>query len=485
MKTHFLIPDSLVLKVGRKGTDMSKEQGRARKCFQVLLLFFLSFIMMGCSKKEENIGEEALAPDSIYQEVGSTQVLKEQNGVAKISVYYPKLGQKEVDQKVADFVNSIVSDFKKEVNEKKQLSEEFDYTPRLTVLYETYASYPNICSIKFRILEGVPWEEKKRDDIKTLCFQVEEGKNLTIDDLLSENAKEEFYEKIMTQLKEKEVYGNYLDQDMINQMVSASAENGLQFTLTKDDITIYFPRYDLMSGLSFSPTTSLAIETFSNSFCLDDNGKLFKGKKIDPKKPMIALTFDDGPHDIYTARILDALKKCGGRATFFVLGQRVGTHSEILNRMLEEGSEIGNHSYSHPLLTTSTTEKIKKEISKTQDAIYKVTGYTPKLVRPTYGAVNQMVRSAINYPMIEWSVDTEDWKSRNVDMIVKEAMKGAKDGAIILMHDVYPTTATAAEKVIAKLTKEGYQLVTISELFEYRGNGLNAGREYFSSKYSK
>ena len=413
-------------------------------------------------------------------------MIKEFNGITKISVYYPKIGDEVVDQKIMEYVNSIVTDFKNEVMLKQEQGEiAFDYTPRLAVQYETYASYPNIYSIKFRILEGMPWEEKKRDFVQTLCFQVEEGKNLRLEDIIATSFQQDFYDQVIHQLKTKEIYGKYLDEDMIQNLVMNAFQNGLQFTLTQDKITVYFPKYDLLSGLSLSPTTSIAITAISKNLCLDEQGKLLLGRKIDPDKPMIALTFDDGPHDIYTVRILDALKKYGGKATFFVLGQRVDNHSKVLNRMIKEGSEIGNHSYSHPLLTTSTVEKIKREIAKTQEAIIRCTGYTPKLVRPTYGAVNQTVRSAIHYPMIEWSVDTEDWKSRNVDMIVKEAMKGAKDGAIILMHDVYPTTATAAEKVIQKLTKEGYQLVTISELFEYRGTGLNAGKEYFSSKYSK
>lgn len=466
---------------------MKKKNGWARKDFYFLLLLFLLCIgMISCSKKNRENHEKAASPDSIYQEIGNTHIIKEVNESIKLSVYYPKTGQEVVDQKIAEYVNSVITDFENEVKLKQEQGEtSFDYKPRLNVQYETYASYPNIYSIKFRILKGMPWEEKKRDIVQTLCFQVEEGESLRLEDLIDTSSQQDFYNEVIKQLKTKEFYGKYLDEDMIQELVMDAAKDGLQFTLTKDNITLYFPRYDLLSGLSLSPTTSIAITTLSDNLCLDEHGKLLSRRKIDPEKPMIALTFDDGPHDIYTARILDALKKYGGKATFFVLGQRVERHSKILNRMIKEGSEIGNHSYSHPLLTTASVEKIKQEIARTQKAVLQCTGYTPKLVRPTYGAVNQTVRAAINYPMIEWSVDTQDWKSRNVDMIVKEAMKGAKDGAIILMHDVYLTTAIAAEKVIQKLTKEGYQLVTISEMFEYRGTGLNAGREYFSSKYSR
>ena len=465
---------------------MKKQNYMTMKYFHLLLLFFLSVGLSSCSKENVNNYGEVTSPDSINQEIGNTQVIKEYNGVTKISVYYPIMGQEVVDQKIKEYVNSIVTDFKNEVKLKQEQGEtSFDYDPRLTIQYETYESYPNIYSIKFHVLEGMPWEEKKRDYVQTLCFQVEEGRRLELEDIIEVGSQKNFYDQVINQLKTKEVYGKYLDEDMIQSLVMEAVQDGLQFTLTKDNITLYFKKFDLLSGLSLSPTTSFSITTITDILCLDEQGKLLLARKIDPEKPMIALTFDDGPHDIYTARILDALKKYGGKATFFVLGQRVGSHSKILNRMIEEGNEIGNHSYSHPLLTTSTVEKIKREIAKTQEAVFRSTGFTPKLVRPTYGAVNQTVRATIHYPMIRWSVDTEDWKSKNVDKIVKEAMKGAKDGAIILMHDVYPTTAKAAEKIIQKLTKQGYQLVTISEMFKYRGNGLKAGKEYFSSKYSR
>jgi peptidoglycan/xylan/chitin deacetylase (PgdA/CDA1 family) len=133
--------------------------------------------------------------------------------------------------------------------------------------------------------------------------------------------------------------------------------------------------------------------------------------------------------------------------------------------MLQEGNEIGNHSWDHPQLTRLSKNKIEDQIEKTQDAVKKATGVVPNLVRPPYGAINHNVREYMEDMKVSlWDVDPEDWKERNEKKIVNKVMSKAKDGRIILMHDIYQTSAQAAGKIIKQLHDQGYQLVTISEL---------------------
>ena len=127
---------------------------------------------------------------------------------------------------------------------------------------------------------------------------------------------------------------------------------------------------------------------------------------------MVALTFDDGP-GVYTDDIVDCLNKYGGHATFFVVGNRVNTYKKQLNYAYDSGNEIANHTYSHPILTTIGTSKIKSQISKTDKAVEKITGQKPTLVRAPGGATNKTVRKAVSKPFIHWSIDTLDWKHRN------------------------------------------------------------------------
>ncbi|MDO7485038.1 polysaccharide deacetylase family protein [Peribacillus frigoritolerans] len=177
------------------------------------------------------------------------------------------------------------------------------------------------------------------------------------------------------------------------------------------------------------------------------------------------MTFDDGPHPSHTMSILEDLEKYDGHATFFVLGSRVQHYPEVLQKMLQQGNEIGNHSWDHPQLTRLSKNKIEDQIEKTQDAVEKATGIEPNLVRPPYGAINNNVREYMEDMKVAlWDVDPEDWKERNEKKIVNKVMGKAKDGRIILMHDIYQTSAQAAGKIIKQLHDQGYQLVTISEL---------------------
>ena len=132
-------------------------------------------------------------------------------------------------------------------------------------------------------------------------------------------------------------------------------------------------------------------------------------KVIDPSKPVIALTFDDGPSK-YTDDILSLLKENNAYATFFVVGNKVETYSSTINTMIKNGNEIGNHSYSHKWLSRLSTNSIKEEIELTQNVLKNIAGYTPTLIRPTYGAVNKKLRNSTDLKVILWDVDTKDWK---------------------------------------------------------------------------
>ena len=203
--------------------------------------------------------------------------------------------------------------------------------------------------------------------------------------------------------------------------------------------------------------------------------------RIDPSKPMVALTFDDGP-SIYTPGILDALEENQCRATFFEVGNRVEQYEDTVLRIDEMGCEIGNHSYDHANLGNASASKIRKEISSTDAKIKKVIGKKPVLMRPPYGSIGTTLRQNVGKPMIMWSIDTLDWKSRNADKVYQNVMNNVSDGDIILMHDLYSSSREAAKRIIPELKKKGYQLVTVSELAEYKKVKLSAGERYSQIK---
>lgn len=200
---------------------------------------------------------------------------------------------------------------------------------------------------------------------------------------------------------------------------------------------------------------------------------------IDPSKKLVALTFDDGPSE-YTRRILRTLKQYDSVATFFVVGNRVELFEDVLKEELEIGCEIGNHTYEHKVLTELNAEQIWLQIYRTNEAVKKVTGEYPTLMRPPCGFDNGSTNCIIAMPLILWSVDTKDWQTQNCYCSVQTVLENVKDGDIILMHDMYEASAEAVEMIVPSLIAEGYQLVTVSELAEYRGMMLQEGEEYSS-----
>ena len=208
-------------------------------------------------------------------------------------------------------------------------------------------------------------------------------------------------------------------------------------------------------------------------------------RKLDPDKPMVALTYDDGPHSTNTKRLLQILEKNGAKATFFELGDRLtwSGSKECAQMVFEAGHELASHTYSHANLTRLSVEELQKEFEKTREIIYEYTGEYPTFVRAPGGSVNDTVKQYAFAPLINWSVDTRDWESRDRDKIVEETMKNVRKNRIVLMHDIHTCTVDASEILIPKLIEQGYQLVTLSELFYYNGIAPENGVLYHSVDY--
>ena len=184
----------------------------------------------------------------------------------------------------------------------------------------------------------------------------------------------------------------------------------------------------------------------------------------DPTVKSVAISFDDGPGATTTPQLLRILKEKNVHATFFVLGENTAQHPEIVKQTAEAGHEIGNHTYDHQNLATLSAQAMTEEVMKADTEIKKVTGKTPAFVRPPYGSVTNVGATIIQRPIIEWSVDSEDWKTRNPDLILQKIQATVYDGAIILFHDIYPETIRAVPQVIDYLKEQGYRITTVGDL---------------------
>ncbi|MDD5952625.1 MAG: polysaccharide deacetylase family protein [Oscillospiraceae bacterium] len=199
---------------------------------------------------------------------------------------------------------------------------------------------------------------------------------------------------------------------------------------------------------------------------------------IDPEKPMIALTFDDGPGE-GTERILQVLTDNGAKATFFELGCNVEKYPDLTKKLVDAGMQVASHSYSHPDLTTLSKKEVAKEISKTENAMAQAADHQPTMLRPPYGAINESVSSQLAYPIILWDVDTQDWSSRNADAICAEVEAAdPSDGDIILFHDIYTSSAEAIERLVPQFKQQGFQMVTVAQMLAAKGIDVQNGTTY-------
>ena len=200
-----------------------------------------------------------------------------------------------------------------------------------------------------------------------------------------------------------------------------------------------------------------------NDYYFNEDGSY----NAEKKRPLIALTFDDGPGQ-YTDKLLDCLEENNAHATFFMLGQLVGQYPDEVKRMVELGCEIGNHSWDHQDMLNLSIEDVVKEFGDTDQALIDACGQDSTVIRPPYGDCNDEIISAVGKPFILWSIDSLDWKYLDADLDYNGIMNDSNlgDGAVILMHDIHGPSVDAALRLIPDLIAQGYKLVTVSEMAE-------------------
>lgn len=268
---------------------------------------------------------------------------------------------------------------------------------------------------------------------------------------------------------------NYVDNYLSERINTIILDNGdlfIDYDYNIKDNNIFIKFYEYVTKLN---TIKENIYEINYDYELDhiikkrvfeeDNYDILNYTKSDK---MVAFTFDDGP-SYNTIKIVNTLVKYDSKATFFLVGNQVEKYAKTMDVLVKNGMDIGNHTYSHKELTKLRDKEILKEIDLTNEVIYNKTGIKPMFLRPSYGAMNKRIKKLSTMPIIVWNIDTLDWKYHNSNKIKDKILKYVSDGDIILMHDTYVATLNAVEMVIPELKKQGYKIVSISELFKYKG----------------
>lgn len=268
---------------------------------------------------------------------------------------------------------------------------------------------------------------------------------------------------------------NYVDNYLSERINTIILDNGdlfIDYDYDIKDNNIFIKFYEYVTKLN---TIKENIYEINYDYELDniikkrvfeeDNYDILNYTKSDK---MVAFTFDDGP-SYNTIKIVNTLVKYDSKATFFLVGNQIEKYAKTMDVLVKNGMDIGNHTYSHKELTKLRDKEILKEIDLTNEVIYNKTGIKPMFLRPSYGAMNKRIKKLSTMPIIVWNIDTLDWKYHNSNKIKDKILKYVSDGDIILMHDTYVATLNAVEMVIPELKKQGYKIVSVSELFKYKG----------------
>lgn len=411
-----------------------------KKVFLVLLIFCLC----GCSNKLEL----------------SLETIIENKSNMVIAINYPKTNIKKLDDITLKYIKSVEEGFKNEYENYYGA----DFVSELNIDYKYFKTDKYVNIILYTFINSSSLTHPI-NEIKTIVYDVEKNKIINLSDFLNE----EKLKKIVP-IIQKKIISKYKDcvimENLISQIIPAF-DKYPDFTIS-DTLNIYFNPYVITSGNCNIIEINIDLNDLGIKLNIQKEEETIKYtpvvKTINPYSKVVAITFDDGPSK-YTSEILDLLNDYDACATFFVLGNKVEIYKDTINKAINGGNEIGNHSYNHKWLTRLSINEFKEQIDKTQELIYKNTNYTPKLLRPTYGSINSKIRNNTDLNIVLWDVDSMDWKLRNSDKIINRVMDDIDDMDIVLFHDTYKSTLDAISKIIPMLKEEGYEFVTVSELY--------------------
>ena len=399
---------------------------------------------------------------------GSTATVSRSEGDFTYSLTYPVTGIAAADERIKAWTQETLRAFEADYNEFHQGTPGASYTVEYQAI-SLDSRYKSVLLFgEYRVKEWT-CETLLTLNLDAVTGQIiDSGTIFSADPMRAQFCLESLAAKLMSYPTD----GYVIKPDASWMKYAVLGSEGVQLFLPKG---LYTPigmgtRYILLRYNLIGECVGLDSQAIRNHI-----------RTIDPSKPMIALTFDDGPSD-ETDRILAVLAEYDSRATFCVVGNKVESYAGVLKRTIAGGNEIASHTWSHRRLTELSAAGIRSQLERTNEIVAQVTGgYQIKVLRPPYGKFNKTLRSVcaeMGLVIAEWEIDTLDWNNRNANKTYNNIMKGARDGVIILCHDLYETTATAVERAIPDLVNKGFQLVTVSELLSFHKDGPKPGTVY-------
>lgn len=475
---HNKILQTLRKPIRRINKKMLKKAAAPRVIVPVLGLCLMAASWLAGS------GLSARANEKAVRQVDFQMQSKKQDDSAKsvyqykanyaVGVQYPQFGMAGIDTHVKGRVDKLVQKF--ESKYKKRRVSSIHNRPVLSVDYRVSSYKDQLLSVTYFVNQEMPDEKQKKQDIVTEFYDQKQDKEIPAAELFDEGVLSFLTEQATAFFQNNPDFKKLTKSKQFLKHTKPDWGNYQGLSLSDEGVQVYFSAHNL-----FQEDQSPVVMTLG----LDQIAAWMKAyykqqPQIDPAKPMVALTFDDGPYPEVTNRILNCLETYQSRATFYVVGNRVERFADTIRRASDLGCQIGNHSFDHSNLTKIDLSAAQWQVSHTNGLIAAITGQQVFSLRPPYGAHNADVDASAGGSVSMWSVDSLDWKSKDAGQVIQMITSNVKDGDIVLMHDLYHSTADAAEWLIPNLIEQGYQLVTVDELIQSRRGEIVHGRSYYS-----
>ena len=456
-----------------------------------LMALLISVVLLtACAGTYKRV-DEAIRPDL---SLDSSQVKNSETGIQSIieedetqtiSVHYPTTIYEKVNALLSDFALNRIELFRQETAELSQLSGvnwPYELHMDYEIVYES-SRHLSVVFVESKYLSGL----KPTSMMYTYTFNVTQQRLLSLKDLFKSNTD---YLSFLSEYTSDTLLANsdIYDKEWVLVGTSADESNFKHFVLTGEGLTIVFeknqvgpeslgepmvtiPYEALLNNVTFKETETLVEQLVTNDNTSENTTESTSEPTTEPTtetttehQKKIAITFEDGPHPLYTPLILDTLKSRDTLATFFLMVIRAKEYSELTQRIYEEGHLIGTHSWSHPQLNRLTLESVQTQLSKANDTIRDITGFMPFLYRPPYGIYNESVLTTGDMPAILWSIDPQDLVYKDSTYITNYVLDHAFDGAIIMLRDTNPYTTQSLGNIIDGLENKGFKIVTVDEL---------------------